>query len=149
MESIFLKIPDLGEKILKELDNQSLVKSKEVRRSWYKFINEEKGLWIRIIQKCTSDVDIYSKAWRNVLTKSPVEFVIHLVLATKQYHAKYEIRVQYSPISVAASYGSLDFYKQTLVKLAGMNQKNTFGNVHLLLLAAHSGHLEICKFITY
>ena len=147
MESIFLKIPDLGEKILKELDNQSLVQSKEVQRSWNNFINEEKVLWIRIIQKCISDVDTYSNAWRKVLKKAPVEFVTHLALATQKYHAKYEMPVQYSPISVAASYGSLDFYKQTLVKLAGMNQKNTFGNVHPLFLAADSGHFEICKFI--
>ena len=112
MESIFLKIPDLGEKILKELDNQSLVQSKEVQRSWNNFINEEKVLWIRIIQKCISDVDIYSIAWRKVLTKAPIEFVIHVALATQKYHAKYKTRVQYSPISVAASDGSLDFYKQ-------------------------------------
>ena len=67
MESIFLKIPDLGEKILKELDNQSLVQSKEVQRSWYNFINGEKVLWIRIIQNCISD-DIYRKVANSSLS---------------------------------------------------------------------------------
>ena len=51
MESILEKIPDLGDKIIKELDNQTLVKCKEVQRSWNKFINKEKILWFRMIQK--------------------------------------------------------------------------------------------------
>ena len=55
MESIFSKIPDLGEKIIKELDKQSLAKCKEVQRSWYDFINEEKVLWFRMIQNYIGD----------------------------------------------------------------------------------------------
>ena len=88
MESVFLKIPDLGEKIFKELDNQSLVECKEVQRSWYNFINEEKVLWFRLIQNYISDDNEFLAAWRKVLTKAPVEFVIQVALATQQLNAE-------------------------------------------------------------
>jgi hypothetical protein len=87
MESVFLKIPDLGEKIFKELDNQSLVECKEVQRSWYNFINEERVLWFRIIQNYISDDNAFLQAWRKVLTKSPVDFVTQVALATQQFNA--------------------------------------------------------------
>ena len=58
MESIFEKIPDLGDKIIKELDNQTLVKCKEVQRSWNNFINKEKILWFRMIQNYTGVMNI-------------------------------------------------------------------------------------------
>ena len=52
MENIFEKIPKVGEQILRQLDNQSLVRCKDVNGSWYKFIDSEKVLWFRIIQRC-------------------------------------------------------------------------------------------------
>ena len=88
MESIFSKIPDLGEKIFKELDNQSLVKCKEVQRSWYNFINEEKVIWFRIIQNYIKNDNEFLQAWRKVLTKAPVEFVSQVALATQQFNAE-------------------------------------------------------------
>ena len=57
------KIPDLGDKIFRELDNQSLVKCKEVQSLWYNFINEEKVLWFRMIQNYIGDVHEFSTVW--------------------------------------------------------------------------------------
>ena len=48
MDNLFAKIPLLGNKILRELNNQTLVKFREVKKSWQLFINEEKILWVRI-----------------------------------------------------------------------------------------------------
>ena len=84
MESIFSKIPDLGEKIFKEIDNQSLVKCKEVQRSWYNFIKEEKVLWFRMIQNYLGDQNDFIMAWTEVLKKVPVVFVMHLAIAMKK-----------------------------------------------------------------
>ena len=86
MESIFSKIPDLGEKIFKELDNQSLVKCKEVQRSWYNFINEEKFQWLRMIQNYIGDNNEFKTAWRKVLKKAPVDFVTYVAISTQQYY---------------------------------------------------------------
>ena len=88
MERIFLKIPDLAEKIFRELDNQSLVECKEVQWSWYNFINEEKVIWFRIIQNYIKNDNEFLQAWRKVLTKAPVEFVSQVALATQQFNAE-------------------------------------------------------------
>ena len=100
MERIFLKIPDLAEKIFKELDNQSLVKCKEVQRSWYNFINEEKVLWFRIIQNYIRKDNEFLQAWRKVLTKTPVDFVKQVALATEQFYAELATQQKYAKSTV-------------------------------------------------
>ena len=62
MDSVFAKIPALGDKIIREVDNQSLVRCKEVQKAWYNFINKEKIQWLRITQKCIGDVKEFSTA---------------------------------------------------------------------------------------
>ena len=98
MESIFSKIPDIGDKIIRELDNQSLVKCKEVQRSWYNFINEEKVLWFRMIQNYIGDDNEFLTAWRKVLKRAPIDFVIRLAIATQKVNATYQVHFQDSPI---------------------------------------------------
>ena len=155
MESIFEKIPDLGDKIIKELDNQTLVKCKEVQRSWNKFINKEKILWFRMIQKYIGVKNEFSIAWRKVLTKVPADFVSQVAITTQQFHALWTIRAMQqmmmlqipgaSPIHVAASDGSVDLYKQIAAKLGDMNQTDIFGNFHPLFIAVLEGHYDVCK----
>ena len=145
MDSVFAKIPDLGDKIISELDNQSLVRCKEVQRSWYNFINEEKNHWLRMIQKRIGDVNKYPTAWKKVLLKAPVDFVAQIAIATQQPHTKNEILSQFSPVHVAISGGNLDLYQQMIVKLADMKQTDIFGRFHPLFLAAHTGQYDICK----
>ena len=147
MEIIFAKIPDLGEKILKELDNQSLVKCKEVQRSWYNFVIEEKVLWVRMIQNNIGDENEFLTTWRKVLRKAPVDVVTHIAIATQLLPAKYKERV-ISPIHVAADDGDLDLYQWMMLKLAGMNKTDIFGKPHHpLFFAAYKGNLDICKHI--
>ena len=147
MDSVFVKIPDLGDKIIRELDNQSLVRCKEVQRSWYNFITEEKILWLRIIQNFIGDVKTFSKAWKKVLSKAPVDFVAQVAITTQQFHTKYRLLSQISPIYVVATVGNLVLYQQMMAKLANMKQKYIFGNNHPLFLSAHAGNYDIFNFI--
>ena len=147
MESIFSKIPDLGEKIFKELDNQSLVKCKEVQRSWYNFMKEEKVLWFRMIQNYLGDQNDFLTAWKKVLKQVPVDFVTQVAIATQKFNARHRMHSQNNPIHVAASDCSVDLYKQMMVKLADMNLENIFGNNHPLFLAAAGGQIDIYKHI--
>ena len=147
MESIFAKIPDLGDKIIRELDNKSLVRCKEVQRSWYNFINEEKTLWLRMIQNYIGDDNKFFKVWRKVLSKAPVDFVAQISFATKRSHSKNFFIQTVSPISVAVFDDSLYLYREMMVKLADMNQTDIFGEDNPLFLAAHMGYYDICKLI--
>ena len=110
MVSVFAKVPVLGGKIIRELDNSSLVKCKEVKRSWYNFINAEKILWFRKIQNCIGDNNKFSKAWKKLLTKAPFDFVIQVAIASQQARATFQL-YQFSPIHMAAAEGSLDLYQ--------------------------------------
>ena len=116
MENLFEKIPKVGEQILRQLDNQSLVRSKDVNGSWYKFINSEKVLWLRIIQRCVGSGNDFLEAWKKVLTKSPVDFLIQLSIAVLQLHVE-DPEIQFSPIHVAICNGSLEFYNQVHARL--------------------------------
>ena len=114
MEGIFTKIPVLGDQIMRELDNHSLVKCKKVQRSWYSFIYAEK-IHIGDDNECVT-------AWRKILRKASVDFVTHVALATQQYHEKYIVHSGISPIHVAATNGNVDLFHQMMVKLFEKNQ---------------------------
>ena len=138
MVSVFAKVPVLGGKIIRELDNSSLVKCKEVKRSWYNFINQEKILWFRKI----------FKGLEKLLTKAPSDFVMQVAIACHQAHATFQIfNIQISPIHMAAAVGNLDLYQLIMLKLAGMNQTDMFGKVPPIFPAALRGNYDICKFI--
>ena len=49
MRVIMQRFPHLAEQILQKLDNKGLAKSREVQRSWQKFIDQRDYPWIRIV----------------------------------------------------------------------------------------------------
>ena len=52
VEEIFWRFPHLGQNILEELDNQSLVKCREVNKWWQDFVDGQRISYIRKIKKC-------------------------------------------------------------------------------------------------
>ena len=50
MNGLFLRFPHLMEQILQKLDNESLVKSREVARIWQEFIDHKTYPWLRIVK---------------------------------------------------------------------------------------------------
>ena len=50
MKDLFLRFPHLMEQILQKLDNESLVKSREVAGIWQEFIDHKTYPWIRIVR---------------------------------------------------------------------------------------------------
>ena len=53
MENIFLRFPQMGESIIRLLDNKSLVLCREVNKKWKNFIDCQKILSVRMIQRST------------------------------------------------------------------------------------------------
>jgi hypothetical protein len=82
MESILLRFPDIGQEIFKEVDNPSLTKSKEVCHSWGYFLNNERLLWLRMIQKYDKNQVEFKEHWKKVTTKVPYETLKSLAFAT-------------------------------------------------------------------
>ena len=100
-----------------------------------------------MIQNYISDDNEFLSAWRKVLRKEPVDFVTHFAIATQKVNAIDQVQSRDSPIHVAASVGNVDLYEQIMVKLADMNPKTIFGDVHPLFYAVYYGNLDICKHI--
>jgi hypothetical protein len=50
MKNVILKFPHLMEQIIQNLDDKSLVKSREAARIWKKLIDQRKYPWVRIVK---------------------------------------------------------------------------------------------------
>ena len=114
MEELFQRFPDLCFGIFGQLDNQNLVKSKEVAVSWCSFINF-KISWIRMIQKYGNEnIKEDPDTWRKVMFKNPHEVVKKLAIGLQLFYKHYDNEINVSPIDTAAYPGDLQVCKQIL-----------------------------------
>ena len=75
MEEVFLRFPHLSETIFDSLNSEYLAKSKEVCRSWYQYLDEQKFLHTRAdkVKEVVETVEMLeqisrlkiSKEWKN------------------------------------------------------------------------------------
>ena len=82
MESILLRFPVIGQEIFKQVDNPNLTKCKEVCHSWGYFLNNDRLVWLRIIQKYEKNKLEYKEDWKKVTTKVTCETLKSLAIAT-------------------------------------------------------------------
>ena len=128
MEFIFFeRFPHLNQLILSELDNQSLVTCKEVDKTWNKFIDSQKLLWIRMMEKHIGRLEQYPETWKKVTSKTQVKNVQELALTVDQFynfdncdgdeHKHHNSHFQWNPIHITASSGRLDLCRFIFEKL--------------------------------
>ena len=82
LDMICKRFPHVSQRILKNLDDQSLIRSKEATRLIAKFLENEKFYWIRIIKKHDKNFEGFQESWKEVLGNSPVDIVKQLATAT-------------------------------------------------------------------
>ena len=113
MEEFLLRFPGLGEKIFDQLDNQNLTKCKEVSRSQRQFLEENKVLWKRMIEKYSANNVDFKDSWKLVTEKVPTQIVKELALAVEKFYSfcPHRLESQHSPHHIAADHGSLSLYK--------------------------------------
>ena len=75
IEQVLLRFPKITDKILSELDNQSLTKFKETSREVCNYMVQSRQLWIRIIQKCVGHNIEVSEQWKIVVNKTPIKII--------------------------------------------------------------------------
>ena len=71
--------------ILENVDDQSLVTFKETSREMFDFINDERFYWLRILRKYNGSFVEFSKSWRMVIQKNPVEIVREIAVAVEKF----------------------------------------------------------------
>ena len=155
LEATFLRFPHLGEQILENLDNQSLLKCKQVSRQWSDFIIKTKALPIELLRKYTFiPVAKLKKSLRNH-DKRIIQKLANCAinehenmptpgntgqarLISQMMSKKYLTNIQYFLIELMLG----NITDENLTK-----QPNKSFN-DLLIVGVSNGHFPICKFIT-
>ena len=161
LENFCLRFPVLCDKVLNELNPQSLGTCKELSNFWDDQINESRIYWIRKIQIYTEDFNQYKEDWTIFETKTPLETLKDLATALyvfrnlgkedwKDYKTSLKVLnmesdEQWSPLHIAAMF-SLELFKEIAFKFKNINPANNNGETPLHS-AVKCGHLDICKFI--
>ena len=89
VEEIFWRFPHLGKNILEELDNESLVKCREVNKWWQDFVDGQRTSYVRNITKCIglSKISLLKKLQKENLKM--LKEVSHFASST-YYDSSYE-----------------------------------------------------------
>ena len=77
MEEIFLRFPHLTEQIFEHLDNRSLARSREVSKTWNKYLEKQKFLHIRIIKSMIEKYDKVGEPWKKFFKYADKNFLTH------------------------------------------------------------------------
>ena len=146
MEDMILRFPHITGNIFGELDDISMINSKEVCKLWRVFLDEEKVQWYRILQKYAELMVRFWYHWKVVIKNTPAGIIKNLAIAAHQFfedNPKFvQKKLQISPIAIVAGSGCCNTYLYFSEKCKKMNLY-----VRPLDHAAHGGHLELCKLI--
>ena len=166
MEELSIRFPTLLTKILKNVDDQSLVKFKETSREMSEFIVKDRFywiIWIRIMKKYNQHFEEFSNAWKLVIEKTPVAIVQKLALNVKRFFTdsgrqfggwgdpenEQGLAKQWSPLHIAAETRDFDLLKHIVEKTEDVNHEpeNCSNKYTALHVAAEIGNLTACMFI--
>ena len=148
MEDICNRFPHIATTILKDLDDQSLIKSMEANRELNNFLSNNRIYWTRVLAIYNTNFTLFKRAWRRCLHQVPVVKIKELVIAAHNFFKNQSSfnNKQWSPLHIAANNGNLDFYKYIARKCGCINHVRDDG-IAAIHMAASEGHLEIVKFI--
>ena len=85
MEKLCMRFPLASEMILNNLDNQSLIRSKEACRAAADIIKNKRFYLIRIIKKYRRSFEEHEESWREVCHKIPLDNLRQLAVAVKVF----------------------------------------------------------------
>ena len=68
MEEILLRFPVIAQQIFEQLDNQDLIKFREVDMTFCSSIDQNRLIWTRMIKNCNK----FRKKWNLAMEKVPV-----------------------------------------------------------------------------
>ena len=125
---LFKRFPHIGESILNNLDNQSLINCKEASQELSEFLEKERFFWIRILTNYSKHYDTFLDFWKMAVNRTSIEIVRHLAVATKTFFTSPETtifiarnssltKMMWSPIHVAAAFENLELIEHILQKI--------------------------------
>ena len=137
-----LRFPRLIESIIKELDNKSLSKCREIDRSLCEIIDQQKFFWLRRIQMYPECIVRFYNLWKLTIERTPLEILKRLALvASNIFQFGSRDHMQFSPHQIALSDKNLSLYQYICGKTGEINP------MFQLHTAASVGNFEITRFI--
>ena len=106
-EENFVGFRNIFESIFLDLDDISLKKCRNVCKRWQNFIDTDKFIWLKRIERYRGSMKKFSDQWDKVMEKTPFEEVNKLCQAVEQFFrlSSTNIENQYAPLHVAAGTG--------------------------------------------
>ena len=85
MDDILIRFPAIGQTILKQLDNKSLVKSKEVSQIWHSFLDNDSLIWKRKIKSYTKNQFEFYEIWNMVTRRVSVHILKDFAMTVEDF----------------------------------------------------------------
>ena len=123
MDNVISRFPGLAEKIFDSLDDENLVKSKTVSRSWSEFTDNEVFFYRRIVKKLIGGYEDFKETWKLVMKKADIEMLKEISHAVKDFLSNHPENCDYENCNHRALSHSP------------------------LHIGAEAGHVTLCEFI--
>ena len=153
IDTMVSRFPRIAQDILKELDNKSLIKCRKVSVPWQNFIDNQKFIWIRRLQKYSRSMEEFSEQWKLMIVNTPTERVKELSIVVGEFFGskeKYSPKAsesQWAPLHVTADQGHIELSKYIIQTTGDKNPTRKNGQHTALHMAAFVGHTEVCRHI--
>ena len=147
MGKILARFPDVGEKILDQIDDKSLVLCRGVSKIWKNFTEQQKIIWIRKIEKYIGQRSTFSDDWKKVVFKNRVDIIRNLATSLEEfYESPNKLYKVHSPLFIAVKQGNVQLTQHLIRRVKCINWKDSFGATPFYV-AAENGNLELCRLI--
>ena len=121
MEKVIQRFPSMGKSIFRQMDDKSLANSKEVSRIWKNFIDHEKTIWIRMIQKHVPNFQ--NPDWQKSVSKIPTDIVRALTATVLKFYKSDPTRYDetWSPLHITVEQGIVDLSRLVIDRIHDKN----------------------------
>ena len=152
MEEALLRFPHIGDQILNQLNNEDYTNCREISKTFKSFIDNQKLLPVRIIEKCIN----FTCKWKTFVKTSSVEEIDEIAQVLRPYtgnkEPKNSIAIQHpdlTPLQCAAMFGNCKILQKWLdtIKYSPSEMDHQYKVHSPLGYAALYGQLEAYKLI--
>ena len=133
MDLLCKRFPLASKMILRNLDSQSLIRSKEASKEMSKCLDNQKFYWIQLIKKFSKKFQGHEKSWKEALYKTPVDITKQLAIAVQEFFQKYR-HEKLAPLHFAVERDNFQLCEYIISKTKEKNPKGKLGLIRYQIL---------------